>query len=514
MTCWCKGDCPVIRNAVHVEKNGHKNRAETALKNALIDSPHCPEAHMKMAEIYSSTNRAFFADYHLEQALKIAGPSARLLFITANVARSKTQIPEAIRLYKAAIEVEERPEFFAAFGSAQDAAGDTQGAFLTVAVALQKWPDDPDLLRSAAVVAASGKDFSRAVEILTRENLRPLDLLDRGRYRDSVGDYDGAWSDWMEGKRRLRQNGRLAFARDEFNESMAQLTKFATKKRFALIPQEKYPAERQAMPLFITGFPRSGTTMTETAITMSPEIAAGDELSMLPEAINIMGAVTRSPAIYPGALMALRFGDNTEVMKILRQWYLFRARHRVALQDGPLGSRKFFTDKMPLNEMHIPFLLRLFPESPILYVRRHPLDVIVSNMSHLINHGWDYGASLQSTARVIAVIDALVERYREIFPGKIHVVRYEKFVADPETELAAMFAHIGLPVPPGAKDFHTNPRYSRTISQRQVREPLYDRSVGRWRHYRKFLEGVVPMLRPMMEREGYEFQDNDSLPGA
>lgn len=514
MTCWCKGDCPVIRNVNHVEKGGHRNRAETALKNALIDSPFCAEAHMKMAEIYGNTNRAFFADYHVEQALKIAGPSANLLFITANLARAKTQVQESIRLYQAAIAIEPRPEIFAALASAQDAAGDHDGATTIVAEALKSWPDDPDLLRSAALVASGRKDFSDAVQILTRQNLRPVDLLDRGRYKDRAGDYDGAWSDWMAGKALLRKNGKLNFARNEFNESMAQLTRFATKKRFALIPQEKFPAEKQAVPLFITGFPRSGTTMTETAITMSPDIAAGDELNMLPEAVNIMGAMTRSPAIYPGALMALRLGDNAEVMKILRQWYLLRARFRVSQQDGPLAGRKFFTDKMPLNEIHIPLLLRLFPESPILYVRRHPLDVVVSNMSHYIDHGWQYGAALWSTARAVAVIDALVERYREIFPDKIFVVKYENFVANPDYELELMFSHIGLPVPPGAKDFHTNPRYSRTISQRQVREPLYDRSVGRWRPYVKHLQSVIPVLRPMMEREGYEFQDNSSLPGA
>lgn len=514
MACWCKGDCPVIRNANHVDKGGHKNRAETALKNALIDSPHCAEAHMKMAEIYSQTNRAYFADYHLEQALKIAGPSARLVFITANLARSKTQIEESIRLYKAAIDIEECPEYYAALVSAMDAAGQAADAFVTVNLALQTWPDDLDLLRSSALVRASKKDCPAAIEILTRPGLRPLHLMDRGRYRDRIGDYDGAWGDWMDAKAQLRKSGALTFARKEFDESMAQLVKFATKKRFALIPIEKFPADKAAMPLFITGFPRSGTTMTETAITMSPEIAAGDELSMLPEAVNIMGALTRSPALYPGALMALNFGDNAEVMKILRQWYLLRARHRVELQDGPLKGRKFFTDKMPLNEIHIPLLLRLFPESPILYVRRHPLDVIVSNMSHFIDHGWGYGAALWSTARAIAVIDALVERYREIFPGKIHVVRYEDFVADPDKELAAIFAHVGLPVPPAAKDFHTNPRYSRTISQRQVREPLYDRSVGRWKHYVKHLQGVIPVLKPMMEREGYGFQSDEALPGA
>jgi hypothetical protein len=36
-----------------------------------------------------------------------------------------------------------------------------------------------------------------------------------------------------------------------------------------------------------------------------------------------------------------------------------------------------------------------------------------------------------------------------------------------------------------------------------VAEPLYDRSVFRYRHYLRHLEPVLPILRPAIERLGY-----------
>jgi len=48
-----------------------------------------------------------------------------------------------------------------------------------------------------------------------------------------------------------------------------------------------------------------------------------------------------------------------------------------------------------------------------------------------------------------------------------------------------------------------NRRYARTASYAQVTEPLYDRSLDRYRHYRAHLEPVIPILRPTIERLGY-----------
>jgi hypothetical protein len=82
-------------------------------------------------------------------------------------------------------------------------------------------------------------------------------------------------------------------------------------------------------------------------------------------------------------------------------------------------------------------------------------------------------------------------------------IRYEDIVARQAESVAAMLDFIGEDFDPACLTFHRNGRYARTASYAQVTEPLYDRSVGRWRHYRRQLEPVIPILAPVMERLGY-----------
>ena len=79
----------------------------------------------------------------------------------------------------------------------------------------------------------------------------------------------------------------------------------------------------------------------------------------------------------------------------------------------------------------------------------------------------------------------------------------DPMVAEQETTVRAMLDFIGEDFDPRCLAFHENQRYARTASYAQVTEKLYDRSRLRYRHYRRHLEPVIPILRPVIERLGY-----------
>ena len=58
-------------------------------------------------------------------------------------------------------------------------------------------------------------------------------------------------------------------------------------------------------PVFILGFPRSGTTLVEQTLSAHPKIAAGDELPLIHEITAIMPRMLASPLGYPEALAEL-----------------------------------------------------------------------------------------------------------------------------------------------------------------------------------------------------------------
>ena len=193
-----------------------------------------------------------------------------------------------------------------------------------------------------------------------------------------------------------------------------------------------------------------------------------------------------------------RLGQDVRAMLAteLRDHYLGRAEAYGLLASGV----RFFTDKMPLNELYLPLLRLAFPAAPLIAVRRHPLDVMVSAMSHDFTHGFHCGYRLEDAATHYAAIDALMAEWRALPGIAPHDLGYEHFVAAQRQETERLMAYVGLAMEPAQLVFHESPRFAPTPSYAQVREPLNDRSIGRWRHYAAELEPARAILAEVIAR--------------
>jgi hypothetical protein len=158
---------------------------------------------------------------------------------------------------------------------------------------------------------------------------------------------------------------------------------------------------------------------------------------------------------------------------------------------------------MPLNEMHLGLIGLIFPKAPVLHVVRHPLDVVLSVFSNHLTHGFYCAYDLASIARHYVLVMDLLEHYRREMDLRYLRMRYEDVIDDQETRVREMLDFIGLDFDPRCLAFHENRRYARTASYAQVTEKLYDRSLFRYRAYRKELAPVIPLLEPVIARLGY-----------
>ncbi|MEQ1569673.1 MAG: sulfotransferase [Myxococcota bacterium] len=255
------------------------------------------------------------------------------------------------------------------------------------------------------------------------------------------------------------------------------------------------PTEREegGAAAFVVGFPRSGTTLVQQLLEAHPAIRTLDELPLVDGAVG---------DVLPGADLVtatLRSRDPAVGRAIRAAWWR-RVHARIPAHEG------LVVDKLPLNLLRVELLARAFPGAPIVAVIRDPRDAVLSAylQDFELNVAMAQCADLQ---RCAALYERAFDRWfavRDHLPQAIEV-RYEDVVADREAALRPVLSLLGLPWDDAVLD-HTAAARAHAIgtpSYADVRQPVYDRSVGRWRTFADALAPVLDQLAPYVEGFGY-----------
>ena len=255
------------------------------------------------------------------------------------------------------------------------------------------------------------------------------------------------------------------------------------------------PGVRQS-PLFVVGFPRSGTTLVETMLDAHPGVHGMDERSFIQRAIDGMQQSGKS---YPEDLWRL---DATLVER-LRASYWERCHSVVTLAPDDR-----LVDKNPLNMLRLGMINRLFPNARILVLLRHPCDVLISNyfQSYRLPEFQAMCSALPRLARTYVRAMTFALDQSEVLGASVLLVRYEDLVTDFGRQARRIVEHFDLRDEQALARFQQQALargYIATPSYAQVTEPLNTRAVGRWRAYRRWVEPVLPQLSLLCQRFGY-----------
>ncbi len=227
-------------------------------------------------------------------------------------------------------------------------------------------------------------------------------------------------------------------------------------------------------PIFITGMPRTGTTLVDRILSAHPDVHSAGELQAMPLAVKQLAGTRSRRVIDPETIVASGHLDPDAVGRA----YLARAnQHRLMA-----GGR--FIDKLPANFLNIGHIARALPHASIVCLRRHPLDTVWSNYKNLFastSAYYFYSYDLLDTARYYARFDRLMALWDALLPGRILQLCYENLVADQEGESRKLYAHCGLDWTDAALAFHTQTAAVATPSAAQVRRPIYRDAIARWR---------------------------------
>ncbi len=257
-------------------------------------------------------------------------------------------------------------------------------------------------------------------------------------------------------------------------------------------------------PIFLVGFPRSGTSLLGQMLDSHPAIRILEERPILE---SLEAHLETEEAPYPQKLTDLGEAE----LEPLRKLYFENAAQHVDRRPGEI-----LLDKMPLNLRNLVLINRLFPGAPIILALRHPCDTVLSAFMQGFgaNESMIHFHTLEGSARLYARIMELWRLASNRLPLRVHKIHYERVVADLEGEARRLIDFLGLPWNDSVLRYREGLTAGKTMttpSYRQVAEPIYQRALFRWHHYRQHFLPHLRLLKPAMEEFGYD--DGPAAPG-
>ena len=308
---------------------------------------------------------------------------------------------------------------------------------------------------------------------------------------DALGNAALAFSETEEMNRAVEGYDSWRERAARYRTAVRRLRSMFTPQWVARLPQLK-PIDGRRTPVFLVGFPRSGTTLLDTFLMGHPDIAVLEELHMTGRAERIIGDFSELPTCSEATLQSARDSYFAELDQHIKP-----------------GFMGLVVDKLPLNMLAGPMFHCLFPDAQIIFAQRHPCDCVLSSFmqSFVLN---DAMASFLDIADAADLYDASMSVWRmetERLPLNTRTVVYEDLVRSPTAVLQPIIEWLGLDWRDELLD-HLSTAHNRgailTPSYDQVTAPLTTRSSGRWRKYEQELGAVLPVLLPWADWLGYQ----------
>ncbi|MFM9863758.1 MAG: tetratricopeptide repeat-containing sulfotransferase family protein [Micropepsaceae bacterium] len=316
-----------------------------------------------------------------------------------------------------------------------------------------------------------------------------------GEAYDKLGRFDDAFAAFSRANQLLAQTA-AGFASDRSYlapQAIKRMTSFVESLDVGSWRATPKPARS---PVFLIGFPRSGTTLIDQVLASHPQITTLEERDNLMEAgFALAGADAEF-----GRLAQLA---DDEIERLCAGYW-------AGVVAGLAGAapRDVFVDKLPLNATLLPLICRLFPQAKIVLALRDPRDCVLSCYQQRfgMNAAMFQLLRLDTAAAYYDAVMRLVQVCRAKLPIEVHEVRYESVIGDFDGSVGALLSFLGLPWDDAVRGYGETAkrRVIATPSASQVVRPLYTSSLGKWRNYRRFLEPVLPVLEPWVAAFGYE----------
>jgi len=328
----------------------------------------------------------------------------------------------------------------------------------------------------------STAEIEPPTKALARRDLPPEQRLAGefalARALDDEGRFDEAFSHFAAGNELAKQK-RASIGEHydpaEFHSRVDRIIRLFTPELFE---QRRGWGDPSELPVFVVGMPRSGTTLVQQIAASHPLVYGAGELDDIQNLTRKLGEKDAGEAAPQWGPESLR---NAAVKHVDRLRKLSATALRII-------------DKMPSNLQHLGLISVLFPRARVVLCRRDTRDTCLSCYFQGFSSGNIFAFDLADCGHYAVECNRLMDHWRRALPLAMLEIQYEEVVADLEGQSRRLIEFLGLPWDPACLEFYRAETTVATSSVWEVRQPIYQRSVGRWRHYKKHLGPLFKAL--------------------
>ncbi len=486
----------LCRQGYHKEGEGH-------LRQALHLRPDLANAHYNLGLVLQEQRQLRAAEASLRRALLLKPDFVEPTNTLGLVLREQGRFDEARASFQQALRLNpSHADTQCSLGALLEDLGDLEAAAGCYREALRHQPAHAGALSGLGMMLRAKLPEPELAQL--RDQVADPYLCEAQRCRllfalahvlDARREYAPAAAHLKEANALVRtrwQRRGQAFDAAEFGGFIERLMQAFRPAFFERVRGWGLPSER---PVFIFGLPRSGTTLTEQILASHSQVHGGGELGFAETDFEALGQLTAAPGsvallaassaralLYDRAFAALEDLDQPAVHHLARQ--------HLSWLESLNPTRARVTSKMPANWRFLGLLATLFPRARFIHCRRDLRDVAVSCwMTPLQLMNWT--CDLDDIAAQFEGYERLMAHWRATLPVPMLEIDYEQMVADLEGTARRLVSWLGLDWEPACLEFHKTQRPIRTASVTQVRQPIYQSSVGRWPHY---ADALAPLL--------------------
>ncbi len=380
--------------------------------------------------------------------------------------------------------------------------------------ALELDGDDPVARTVLLQTAARGKDYELARKLvrdsgdLVRGSQAEIRFSHAaGKVCEATGDYKEAFEFYSRANALVRELPRARRARSQ--EHLARLrssqrsfedapSDFGAPGATVVANEPDQDKDDAITPIFLVGFPRSGTTLLERLVSGGPDVHITDELPTMQRVVNRFYEITDSQYLTPESLEQLTANNIRELRSIYRD--------RVsAMVPRALEPNAVLVDKNPMSIVDLPLIARLFPDSPILALFRDPRDVCLScfTTEFTINRTTHLFSSIQDTVALYETVMGLWKAHAPALGDRVMAIQYEELLTNLYEQLPEIMSFCGLEPSDANIAAGEAPRQAgdwvNTASYDSVSEPVHQRAIARWQRFEPFLGPDFAPLTPYID---------------